>query len=141
MHQISVFISHSWSYSEHYQKLREWIFETDWYIDKMPIRFSDKSIPKDNPIHYANNAKELRHAIFTKIQVSNVVVIPTGMYSSHSKWIQEEINGALEFSKPILAVNPWGQERKSSVVVNSTPHRCGWNSQKVVEKIWALRNG
>jgi len=29
-HQIHVFISHSWAYSEHYDTLAEWVFTNSW---------------------------------------------------------------------------------------------------------------
>jgi hypothetical protein len=41
------------------------------------------------------------------------------MYATYSNWIQKEIDGAESYSKPILAVNPWGQLRTSSVVADA----------------------
>jgi hypothetical protein len=53
----------------------------------------------------------LQDAIFNQIARSHVIVIPSGMYANYSKWIQKEIAGAKNYSKPILAVNPWGQQK------------------------------
>lgn len=137
-HRIQVFISHSWNYSNHYNKLSEWIFEGKWNITGVPIVFIDKSIPKENPIHNAPNADALRTAIFREMNNSHVVVIPTGMYAEFSTWIQKEIEGARRYGRPILAVDPWGQERKSSTVVASSAKSVGWNKQSVVGGIWEL---
>ena len=82
-----------------------------------------------------NNYKE---AIFKQISMSHVIVIPTGMYATYSKWIQKEIEGSSDFGKPILAVNPWGQERTSNVVTNAAKNTVGWNKQSVIEGIWKL---
>jgi len=60
------------------------------------------------------------------------------MYASYSKWIQEEINGAKYFERPILAVNPWAQEKKSSVVQQAADKSVGWTSESVVNGIWNL---
>jgi len=60
------------------------------------------------------------------------------MYATHSKWIKEEVAGANYHGKPILAVNPWGQERKSSVVVNNASKFVGWNKQPIIDEIWAM---
>lgn len=139
MYQVPVFISHSWSYSDHYDTLASWIFEESWNVDGTPINFSDVSVPKDNPIHYAPNAEALKAAIFQRIQQAQVVVIPTGMYASHSNWIGKEIEGAKLHLKSILAVNPWAQERKSSVVAQAAKQSVGWNKQSVVNGIWQLR--
>ncbi len=142
-HQVKVFISHSWSYSGHYEKLAEWLFETKWNVDETPLLFLDRSVPADNPIHNADTVRELRGAIYERILDSHVVIIPTGMYASYSKWIQEEIAGAADMGVPILAVDPWGQERKSSVVVENSDDQAGWTGKSVVSKTWRLyqKNG
>ena len=134
----NIFISHSWSYSDHYDKLAEWIFEDSWNLNGVPIHFTDLSVPKEDPIHYANNERELRAAIYSRIYNSNVVVIPTGMYATHSNWIGKEIDGANAYSKPILAVDPWGQERKSQTVTENATSTVGWNKQSVINEIWRL---
>lgn len=139
MPQINVFISHSWSYSDHYDCLAEWIFEEPWQSDLIPISFVNTSVPKDNPIHYAQNEQQLRAAIYYRIAQSNVVVIPTGMYANYSNWIGKEIAGSKLLAKPILAVSPWGQEKKSSVVAEAAHKVVGWNKLSVVQGIWDLR--
>ncbi len=138
MPDISVFISHSWKYSEHYEKLFEWVFKNKWQSQGTKIVFLDTSVPKDNPIHFAKSDRELKRAIWERIQIADVVVIPTGMYANYSKWIAKEIEGAQKYKKPILAVNPWNQERKSSVVQQASEDYCGWNKQSVVGKIWSI---
>lgn len=137
-YSVDVFISHSWSYSEHYETLAEWFFDTAWQANGLNITFNDLSVPKDDPIHYANNTSQLRAAIHSRIVQSDVVVIPVGMYASYSKWIGEEISGANIYSRPILAVNPWGQERKSSVVLQSSKKLVNWNSKSVVNGAYSL---
>ena len=77
-------------------------------------------------------------AIFNQIRRCHVIVIPLGMYANYSKWIKKEINGADRYAKPILGVNPWGQERKSSVVAADAKETVGWNSKSVVGGIWRL---
>lgn len=138
VHKISIFISHAWSKSEHYEKLAEWIFDGDWKVGNESILFTDYSVPKDDPIHHATNANSLKNAIFQRIIQSHVIVIPTGMYASYRHWIQKEIDGAIEYRRPILAVNPWGQERKSSVVIEAANKLVGWNKDAVVKAVWEL---
>src|SRR5215216_369098 len=92
--QIHVFISHAWAYSDHYATLASWIFETPWSVGQASLDFRDYSVPKSDPIHKAQNDQALREAIFDKVLRSHVVVIPTGMYAHHSKWIRKEIDGA-----------------------------------------------
>lgn len=138
MYQVPVFISHSWSYCDHYTMLADWIFRDSWTSAGTPVSFVDLSVPKDNPIHFAPNADVLKSAIYERIYNAQVVVIPTGMYATHSSWISKEISGAKIFSKPILAVNPWAQERKSSIVINAADKYVGWNKMSVVQGVWSL---
>lgn len=138
MHNINIFISHSWDYTNHYETLAEWIFKNNWNVSGTPIKFNDYSIPKNNPIHNARNAQDLKNAIYAEITKSHIVVIPTGMYASYSNWIQKEIDGANYYRKPILAVNPWSQERKSSVVANVASETVGWNKKPLIDAIWGL---
>lgn len=139
MYDLPVFISHSWSYSEHYDTLADWIFGGEgWNHAGITVNFRDVSVPKNHPIHYAPNDAALKAAIFQRIQMASVIVIPTGLYASHSKWIGKEIEGAKQHARPILAVNPWAQERKSSVVVDACHSHVGWNKKTVVDGIWRL---
>ncbi len=138
--QIHVFISHSWNYSNHYDSLSGWIFGENWSVGQASLDFRDYSVPKNDPIHNAANDLQLKKAIYDKISRSHVIVIPTGMYANHSKWIKKEIEGANEYRKPIIAVNPHGQEKKSGVVVDNAAEFVGWNKQPLINAIWKLYN-
>ncbi len=139
--QIHVFISHAWAHSHHYSTLYEWIFNGNWSVGQASLRFLDYSVPKHDPIHNAENDLQLKRAVFDKISRSHVIVIPTGMYASHSKWIQKEVEGSLHYRKPILAVNPMGQQRRSGVVLTNASKIVGWNKKPVVNAIWELYKG
>lgn len=136
--QIHVFISHAWAHSHHYDTLANWIFQEPWSVGQAALDFRDYSIPRHNPILNVSSTRALQDAIFNQIARSHVVVIPSGMYASHSKWIQKEIDGAKAYNKPILAVNPWGQERKSGVVLSNANAGVGWNKQPLINSIWNL---
>lgn len=138
---MNVFISHSWSYSGHYERLAEWIFEETWWINDRRLQFFNTSVPRDNPIHFAPNDATLQRAIYERIANSHVVVIPTGMYANHSKWIRKEIDGAKVYGKPIVAVDPWAQKRASSVVAGAADKSVGWNKQSIINAVWRLGNG
>ena len=139
MYDTTIFISHSWNYSTHYDKLCEWIFDLPWYVNGTRLSFRDESVPKDDPIHHAPTTQALRDAILRRIEISDIVIVPTGMYSTYSKWIGIEIEGATTKGKPILGVNPWGQLRRSSIVAEAAEKVVGWNSKSVIEGIWGLR--
>ncbi len=136
--QIHVFISHAWAHSGHYDTLAHWLFKGNWSVGQASLYFMDFSVPKNDPIHNAKNDKQLRDAIYNQITRSHVVVIPMGMYANYSYWIQKEIDAAIAYGKHILAVNPWGQQRSSSIVGSAASMKLGWNKQSGVDGIWQL---
>jgi len=59
-----------------------------------------------------------------------------GVYSTHSKWINKEIEIAKQvFSKPLVAVEPWGAERTSKIVKDNADAIVKWQSSSIVEAI------
>ena len=136
--QIHIFISHSWAYSGHYDKLAGWVSNKNWSIGQASLRFLDYSVPKNDPIHNATSDAALKKAIYEQIRQAHVVVIPTGMYTNYSRWIEKEIEGARHYGKPVLGVNPWGQKRTAGIVKAAATEVVGWSGESVVKGIWRL---
>lgn len=137
-HQIHVFISHSWTYSGHYDTLSDWIFNQSWSVGQASLDFRDFSVPKSDPIHNAPNSEKLKDAIYARMVRSHVVIIPSGMYANYSTWIQKEVAGAKQYSKPILGIEPWGQQRSAQLVIDSADKMVGWNKEPLINAIWEL---
>jgi len=128
-----IFISHSWAYDDAYKKLVR-------FLDEHPnFDWSDYSVPKNDPIHDAGNEKELYEAIRAQIAQAHCVIMLAGVYSTHSKWINKEIEISKQlYSKPLVAVEPWGSERTSKVVKDAADAVVGWNSASIVRAIREL---
>ena len=130
-----IFISHSWAYSDAYEKLKELLDKDNTFS------YSDYSVPKDDPIHTNGTDDELYTAISEQISHASVILIFAGVYSSYSKWIQKEIDIAkneFEASKPIIAVEPWASEKTSKVVKDAADLIVGWNSKSIISAIRSL---
>ena len=85
--------------------------------------YKNYSVPKDDPIHDANNQYELKEAIRRQMQPASCVLILAGVYASCSKWINIEIELAKSMNKKIIAVEPWGSAKTSLTVnVNTLKH-------------------
>ena len=130
-----IFISHSWAYSDAYDKLIE-------LLDKdTSFSYSDYSVPKDDPIHNAGTSTELYNAIKAQVSKASIVIIMAGVYSTYSKWINKEIEIAQkEFltPKPIIAVEPWASEKTSVKVKDAADKIVGWNSSSIINAIKEL---
>ena len=125
----NIFISHSWSYGDAYEKLIE-LLEARSYF-----HFKDYSVPKDDPIHDAPTSRALYLAIKQQMTPCHVVIVMAGKYSTYSTWIKKEIKIAkTEFAtpKPILAVTPWGAQQISTVVSENADSIVKWNTESIV---------
>ncbi len=129
----SLFISHSWSYSDTYEKLVA-------MFDAAPnFQYKNYSVPKDDPVHDAPNVDALYKAMKNQMVFCDVVLIMAGKYATFSKWIQREIQIAKkDFSKPIVAIRPWANEQVSSVVSDAADKLVGWNTNSIVSAIREL---
>jgi hypothetical protein len=125
-----LFISHSWAYGDAYQKLV-------LFFDEHPyFKWTDYSVPKNDPIHNAPNDTALYNAIKRQIAPVNCVLILAGVYSSYSKWINKEVEiSKTVFNKPIIAIEPWGSEKTSMIVKNNADEIVKWQSASIVKAI------
>lgn len=125
----NLFISHSWAYSDAYDKLTEMLNTAPYFS------YKDYSVPKNDPIHNANNDTELYNAIQIQIQKASVVVIMAGVYATYSKWINKEIAIAKSLNKPIVAIEPWASTNTSVIVKQNADKIVGWNTSSIVDAI------
>ena len=125
----TLFISHSWTYSDAYEKLVN-MLDTASYFD-----YRNYSVPKNDPIHNAPSTAKLREAIRMQMQPASCVLILAGVYATYSKWINIEIELAQSMGKPIIAIEPWGSEKTSLVVKKAANRVVGWNTNSIVRAI------
>lgn len=125
-----LFISHSWTYGDAYEKL------VQFFNEHPNFKWINYSVPKDDPVHNANNDKQLYEAIKKQIQPVHCVVMLAGVYSTYSKWINKEIEiSKNDFSKPIVAVEPWASEKTSKIVKDNADKIVKWQSASIVSAI------
>lgn len=127
-----IFISHSWTYSDAYEKLVA-------MLNKSGISYKNFSVPKNDPLHTTGSDKDLYAAIKQQISGCSVILILAGVYASYSKWIDKEIKiSKEEFSKPIIAIQPWNSEKTSVKVKYNADKIVGWNVNSIVNAIKEL---
>lgn len=125
----NIFISHSWAYSDSYEKLINLLNSTDNFS------YKNYSVPKNDPIHNAKYDYQLKEAIRNQIKYASCVLILAGIYSTYSKWINIEIELAQEMGKKIIAIEPWGAERTSTTVKNNATEIVKWQAASIVNAI------
>ena len=125
----NLFISHSWKYSNQYDNLVNLLNKKKGFI------YKNYSVPKDDPIHNAESAKELKEAIKAQMRPASCVLILAGVYASYSKWINIEIELAKELGKNIIAIELFGSERTSQKVKNNADSIVKWNTDSIINAI------
>lgn len=129
----NLFISHSWAYGDQYERLIALLNSKGGYFP-----YKNYSVPQNDPIHNAPNQIALRAAIERQIKPASVVLILAGVYSTHSKWINIEIEIAQKLGKPIVAIELWGAEKTSAVVKNAADRIVKWQTESIVNAIRAV---
>jgi hypothetical protein len=126
-----LFISHSWMYGDAYENLIK-------LLNEQRLDYYNHSVPKNDPIHTQGSIQKLREAIDRQIKGTSCVLILAGVYSTYSKWINEEISIAKSYDKSIIAIEPWGSERTSIVVKNNADKIVKWQGKSIVDAIKEL---
>lgn len=128
MKTYNIFISHSWDYSDEYDRFVD-LIKNRSYFD-----FRNHSVPKELPKDTSTDA-ELREALRRQISGTHVVIILAGMYVNYRKWIKEEIKIAQDMGKPMIGIIPWGQQRTPQEVQDAVKDMVGWNTESIINAI------
>ena len=86
MRTYNLFISHSWTYGDQYERLVNLLQARGYFA------WRNCSVPKNDPLHTNGTNRELYNAIKNQISPSSVVLILAGVYSTYSNWIDKEIH-------------------------------------------------
>jgi hypothetical protein len=132
MREYNLFISHSWNYSDAYEKLITLLKQAPYFS------YKDYSVPREKEINIYNKAHyeaELMAKIEAKMKYCSVVLILAGVYASYSDSIEMEIKIAKKIGKPIIAIEPFGSEKTSIFVKNNANNIVKWNTSSIVSAI------
>ena len=126
-----LFISHAWDYHDEYDRLVK-------MLDNAPLfQWSDYSVPVHDPFD-SDSSRELKRKIKEQIRQCSVFILLAGMWVKYHDWILFEIKTANEYSKPILAVKPWGHQRIPEEAYTYADKIVGWNTNSIVSAIREL---
>ena len=78
---------------------------------------------------------ELEKKLRDRTALCHCIVVLSGMYVTHSEWIDYETDTAVALGKPIIGVKPWGQERVPKKVQDNACVMVDWNGDSVVSAV------
>jgi len=135
MRQYKLFISHAWDYGGDYDNLVN-LLKSD-----VLFRWTNLSVPEEDklPSHptLPKSYRFLVRQLDDRIMQSDCLLVIAAMYLNHRGWIQSEIEAALEYEKPIIAVRPWDSERIPSQLLGQVgvTDFVGWNAASIIASI------
>lgn len=135
MATYNIFISHAWRYSDDYNKVVQWLNEAQ---DERILTWKNYSVPQHDPLIDPNTTvgkTTLKNMLKNQISPSSKVIIISGMYVAHSEWIDYEIDTSVGYSKYIIGLRPWSQERVPVKVQTNADIMVGWNKQSVINAV------
>lgn len=121
-----LFISHAWDYNEEYYRLERMLNEALYF------KWRNYSVPQHDPL--AGGAT-LRRQLDAQVRPVNAVLIISGMYVGYREWIQEEIDLAKKYEKPIIGIVPWGAQKVPKEVSDIALQMVGWSTGSIVQSI------
>lgn len=123
----NLLISHAWRYGEDYYRLVE-------LLDAVPgFQWRNYSIPEDDPILSAPG-QGIASQLQEQVRRCHAVLMLGGT-AGHRGWMRREVDMASSYAKPIVALQPWGGERMSSVVREAAEEVVGWDAGSIVSAI------
>ena len=130
-----LFLSHVWRKKENseYYRLEKLLMEAPLFF------WRNYSVPEHDPLGTKTDT-QLSRALDRQIRPVNCFVVISGMYVNYRKWIQKEIDIALEYNKPIIGIVPRGNERLPFNVKDVAKEMVGWQTGSIVKAIrkWSL---
>jgi MTH538 TIR-like domain (DUF1863) len=123
-----VYICHSWDHVDDLEKLRNLLNQRGYFN----VAFKEHS--PNEPIN-SSNATYIKQRLKNSILDSDIVIGLAGIYSSHSTWIDWELQIAQENQISIIGVIPRGQERISQTVFSRSKVDVNWNTESIVDAI------
>ena len=97
-------------------------------------KWPDCSAPLTKPLD-VHGVLELKKRLRDRIALCHRVIVLSGMYVTHSRWIDDEIDTAVELGKSIIGVKPWGQERIPRKVQDNACVMDEWDHGAIVDAV------
>ena len=134
----ALFISHAWQHKAEYEGVVSLLDAARG----ISFQWDNLSVELDYPLptlmSLPKSYRSIVRQLDEKIKKADCLLVLDAMYVAHRGWIQSEIEAALEFGTPIIAVAPRGQERLSGALKYNATERVRWNGASIVDAVRRL---
>lgn len=126
-----VYISHSWSLGDDYDKLREVLAGCDH-----TVRLN--GLPVDHPAHAGTCDGELRAQMRRHMVHTQMLIVQAGTYERFARWIEEEINLAhygYQVRRPVLAIVPFDAPPRMGTLLERADRVVMWSHGSILSAV------
>lgn len=131
LHNYRLFISHAWSYSERYERAVQFLNCANNF------NWANYSVPEAKAFESMFDY-QLEEELRQQIRPVQCVVVVSGMYVNHSRWLKFEMDFAKNLGKPVLGIRRWGAQRTPESVMECADEMVNWNSQSIIDAVRRL---
>lgn len=133
-----LFVSHTWTASDSFEKLSGLLHMTSGPL--ADFRYQFYSVSKDDPIQNLPSKKHLRAAIEEKMKPCSCVLMLGGLYETHQKWIDIEIDIAKKLKKRIILITAWKDKKLTETETKAAGAIVNWKDEAVINAILKFSN-
>ena len=125
---VRIFVAHPFEEAEDYQRVFEYLESSHNFY------YRNVSVP--DPKFLAKPPEEARTELRRQIGLSEVVIIPAGLYKPYRDWVEFELNCAKGFEKPVIVLEFFGVKEKIPVQLEAlSDERVEWNERSIADAI------
>lgn len=129
-----IYVSHTWSLGDDYDKLREVLAEAD-----VPVRLN--GLPVDHPVHGTPSDAELRAEMRKHMVHAQVLIVQAGSYVHFARWVEEEVNLAhygYQVRRPVLAIVPFDAPPRMGTLLERADRVVMWSHASILTAVQDL---
>ena len=132
LRNYDIFVSHAWAYNEAYYNLINLLNGAPNFL------YRNYSVPTHDPLVDPGSLvgqRKLAALLDAQIRRVQCLLVISGMYANHKYWIDKEMAIAESYSKPMIGVIPWGQQRVPAGVQERCHEMVHWNTSSIVDAL------
>ncbi|MET0986510.1 MAG: TIR domain-containing protein [Steroidobacteraceae bacterium] len=124
---VRIFVAHPFEEAEDYLRVFEYLESSHNFY------YRNVSVPDRK---FQADPEGARTELRRQIGLSEVVIIPAGLYKAHRDWVEFELNCAKGFDKPVIVLELFGVKEKLPVQLEAlSDERIEWNERSIADAI------
>ena len=123
---IRIFVTHVWQKSDDYLRLFEYLESTSNFY------YQNFSRPEEAP---SGDKEAMRSSLRRQIEHAESVIVLSSLYGAHRDWIEFQMNAAQAMNKPLLVMEPFGDDEIPEEVRARADEVAEWNARSIEDAI------